>query len=365
MKFAPERIRSLQRRMREAEIDVALIGPSADMFYLVGGRLPLTERLNLLMVPNEGSSWLIVPNLQAPLVDALSAETKIRTWSESDDPLSMVAQIVRDFGARRVAVNGQLWASFLIGLQQRLSGVGFHDVSALMSANRIRKDAAEIELMTDAAARFDAVWEQFFATGRLTGETEHSVAARIGQITLAHGFDTMLWCDVGSGPNGASPLHHGSHRRIEAGDPVVIDFAAVRNGYVMDTCRTPVAGVPQAEFVAIYDVVNRAYEAGAHAVRPGVAAEAVDRAARDVIERAGYGPQFMHRLGHGLGIDAHEEPYIVSGNRAPLEAGMIFSNEPGIYVPGRWGVRIENILLVTERGGHSLSRASRELVSMQ
>jgi len=363
MLYQKLRIEALQRRMQAAGIDAALIGPSAGMEYLIGGRLPLTERLNLLIVPKTGQCQLILPKLQAPLAQALADNVGIAIWDEDVAPLDLVAQVVKD--ARKVGIDSHMWAVFLLGLQQRLRDVHFVDISPLLSAARICKDGEELAILEEAGRRFDAIWTQFFEMGRLSGRTENEIAASIKEMTLAHGFDAMLWCDVGSGPNGASPLHHGSNRCVERGDPVVIDFAATYKGYVMDTCRTPVAGEPHPDFLIIYNTVNAAYEAGLGAVGPGVPAEAVDHAARRVIEDAGFGPQFLHRLGHGLGIDAHEEPYIVKGNAYRLRPGMVFSNEPGIYVAGRWGVRIENIIVVTEEGGRSLNSVTRQLVVME
>jgi hypothetical protein len=212
---------------------------------------------------------------------------------------------------------------------------------------------------------WEQFWDEFIHETAIVGMTEREVTYRIGELARKHGFDSLAWCDVGSGPNGASPLHHWSDRPILAGDPVVIDFAAKRDGYYMDTCRTPVAGKADREFLKIYDIVNRAHETALVKVAPGVPAEAVDRAAREVISQAGYGEHFIHRVGHGLGIDAHEAPYIVSGNTEPLREGMVFSIEPGIYIPDRWGVRIENIIAVTADAGIALNNFGRELVEMK
>lgn len=365
MKYRQDHIDSLQAEMKTAGLDAALISSSADMAYLIGGRLPLTERLNLLVVPQAGKPFLILPALQAPLADALRDKLQIVVWQENEIPLDVAAERLSRLGARGIGVDDHMWATFLLGLQSRLPRARFSSVSPSISAARICKDASEMAILHEAARGFDSIWSAFFETGRLVGRSEYDIRAQIAELVRRHGFGDMLWCDVGSGPNGASPLHHGSDRRVAAGEPVVIDFAATFKGYVMDTCRTPVAGTPDPEFVAIYDTVNRAYEAGLAAVRPGVIAEDVDAAARKVIEDAGHGPRFLHRLGHGLGIDAHEEPYISRGNGTVLRPGMVFSIEPGIYVAGRWGVRIENIVVVTGDGGRSLNNVTRELVSMQ
>lgn len=363
MNYNSARIEALQQGMRQTGIAAALIGPSADMEYLIGGRLPLTERLSLLVVPADGGCSLVVPGLQTPLAAAVADAVEVVAWKEDVSPLDVVAERMPN-GASRLAVDGHMWATFLLGLQKRLPNLSFSNISPLLSKARICKDTDELAILQEAARRFDTIWLTFFREGKLIGQTENEIAAAIRELVLDHGFDTVLWCDVGSGPNGASPLHHGSKRRVEAGEPVVIDFAGTYRGYVMDTCRTPVAGDAHPDFVAIYDIVNKAYEAGLAAVRPGARSSAVDEAARRVIADAGYGAQFLHRLGHGLGLDAHEDPYIVAGNDMPLQPGMVFSNEPGIYIPGKWGVRIENIVVVTDDGGRSLNESSRELVSM-
>lgn len=356
------RIAGLQAALAERALDAVILGPSADMLHLIGRKLPLTERFNAVMLRRTGRPTAIVPRLQAPLVEPLGGLLDIHVWDEDRDPIALVADWLE--GTREVAVNGHLWSRFLIALQGRRPGVHFSDASAMTAALRLCKGADEIAVLDDLGGRFDAIWDAFFSSGRLVGVTERDVVGQIRTLVLDAGFDELSWCDVGSGPNGASPLHHHSERVIQPGDPVVIDFAGTCGGTYMDTCRTPVAGEPHPDFGAIYDIVAAAHDAGNAAVRPGVPAEAVDAAARQVIEDAGYGPLFLHRLGHGLGLDAHEEPYIVRGNRLPLAPGMVFSNEPGIYVPGRWGVRIENIMVVTDDGVRSLNAATRALVSM-
>ncbi|KRB29683.1 M24 family metallopeptidase [Mesorhizobium sp. Root172] len=361
---ASVRLEAARILMDEKGIDLLLIGPSADMFFLMGRRLPMTERLNFLAVPRRGRAVIVAPRLQLPLVDNAALSCDVLSWDETEDPFTLTADLVARLGAKRIGVNSQFWAGFLLQLQHRLPAASFSDAAAVMTPLRLCKDEEEIAVLEEGAHRFDALWRDFFADVKIIGRTEHEIGLRIADLARDHGFDALAWCDVGSGPNGASPLHHWSNRRVVPGDPVVIDFAAAREGYYMDTCRTPVAGEPHPDFVAIYDLVNRAHDAAAAAIRPGVAAEDVDRAARRVITDAGYGDLFLHRVGHGLGIDAHEEPYIVAGNCQPLAAGMVFSNEPGIYVPDRWGVRIENIMVVTDTGGRSLNRSSRHLVTM-
>ncbi len=361
---AEARLAAARDAMATAGVDFLVIGPSSDMIYLLGRKLPVTERFNALLVPASGRPIVVVPRLQVPLVEGLPLDAERKIWDETEDPIQIVSAIAEQASARRIAVNEHLHASFLLALQNRLTAASFTDAGPLIQPLRLCKDAGEVALLDDLGQRFDTVWEAFWASGPLVGATENEIAQRITALLLDHGFEAVAWCDVGGGPNGASPLHHGSARPIEPGDPVVIDFAAVRDGYYMDTCRTPVAGEPAPEFVTIYDVVSRAHDAAMAAIRPGVAAAAIDSAARDVIAAAGHGDRFIHRTGHGLGIDAHENPYIVAGNETALAPGMVFSVEPGIYVPDLWGVRIESIVLVTETGGRSFTEASRALVQM-
>lgn len=358
------RLSSLRKEMKDQGVDLLIIGPTSDMTYLLGKKLPGTERFNALLVPIEGVPCIVVPGLQFPLIAEIKG-LDIAKWEETDDPIAMTGDIAQKFKARTVAVDGLMRSSFLLRLQAQIGKeITFVDGGAITAQARLFKDSDEVAILKDAGARFDAIWQEFWEKGRLVGVTERDVVEQIRALLFAHGFESMDWCDVGSGPNGASPLHHHSDRIILPGDPVVIDFAGTMSGYFMDTCRTPVAGSPADDFVEIYDIVLKAHDAANTIALPGIAAEALDGAARDIITEAGYGKNFMHRLGHGLGLDPHEKPYIVSGNTQALWPGMVFSNEPGIYVDGRWGVRTENIMLMTDVGACSLNAAPRHLISM-
>ena len=359
------RIRQIQAILRENDVGLALITPSSELFYAIGIDLPQTERFNALLVPPDGKAAILVPKLQQPLVEDLAVEFELITWDETQDPIKLATDHIPQKSPGSVAVDGHMRSSFLLRLQELSSNIRFLDASALLSPLRKCKTKTELAILEELGAGFDRIWNDFVHGTAILGLTEREITHRIGVLAKDHGFDGLTWCDVGSGPNGASPLHHCSDRVIEAGDPIVIDFAAKRGGYYMDTCRTPVAGEADPEFVAIYDIVNQAYDAALAAVEPGVSAQAVDCAARDVISAAGYGDYFMHRVGHGLGIDPHEAPYIVAGNQELLREGMVFSIEPGIYIPGRWGVRTENIIAVTANAGVSLNQFGRELVSLK
>ncbi len=360
---AADRLARTTALMAEHALDLLIIAPSADQFYFLGRRMPLTERLSVLAIPALGPPIMIVPTLQRPLLAGLPFDAETIDWDETQDPIAVVAELARRNGARSLAVNDHLWSGFLLRLQQALPEVQYRDGADVLSQLRRIKDASELASLREAAKRLDALWGEF-CTETIIGRTEFDIQRRLRELMTAHGMEEIGWCDVGSGPNGASPLHHWSHRVVEPGDPVVIDFAASLDGYWCDTCRTPVAGEPDPAFIEIYDIDRAAHEAAQAAIRPGVSCQEVDRAARRVIADAGYGDYFIHRVGHGIGVDAHEHPYIVEGNETPLEPGMTFSNEPGIYIPGRWGVRIENITAVTENGSEVFSTAPKELISL-
>lgn len=365
VKLYASRIDAVRANMKAGGIDALVIGATSDMQYLIGKKLPNTERFNALVISSTRPPHLVVPQLQRPLVSELEGSVEIVTWEETSDPVVVTADLLASLGARSLAVDGLMRAAFLLRLQSQLGqSVSFSDATPVCAQARLCKDSDEIAILKDAGGRFDAIWQEFWSKGRLIGVSERNVVEQIRKLLHAHGFDTMEWCDVGSGPNGASPLHHHSDRVIEPGDPVVIDFAGTIGGYFMDTCRTPVAGTPPPEFLEIYNVVQRAHDAANVAAKPGIAAQEVDRAGRDVITAAGFGDRFIHRLGHGLGLDAHEEPYIVSGNKLTLRPGMVYSNEPGIYIDGKWGVRIEDIILMTDEGAQSFNTATRDIVSM-
>jgi Xaa-Pro aminopeptidase len=226
---------------------------------------------------------------------------------------------------------------------------------------RVRKDPTELERLAEASRRHDLVFDDLCADGTLVGSTENEITARIRSLMAHHDLADVAWIDVSAGPDTASALHAGGDRPVQSGDPVVIDFAGAWEGYFGDICRTPIAGEPALELTAIYAVVLEAIETAFDGIRPGMTAQAVDQLARGVIDAHDYGEFFVHRLGHGVGVSPHEHPYLVPGNADPLESGMTFSIEPGIYIPERFGIRIEDIVAVTASGARRLNNARREL----
>jgi Xaa-Pro aminopeptidase len=358
-----DRLAAASSEAQRRGLDALLITPSTDYAYLLGYRPPDLERLTCLVVPASGVPRLVVPRLEAPLarhqLGELSAEVEVIAWEETDDPFQVVHALL-EADAARVGVQDQMWARFVLRLRAVLDPVELVAAGPTMSALRRVKSPDEIDRLRAAAAADDQAMLAV-TSERLSGRTEEQVSRRIRQLLLEAGHDSADFAIVASGPNAASPHHEAGGRVIEAGDAIVLDIGGTRAGYWSDTTRTAFVGEPPADFVALYEVLRAAQEAACDAVRPGLPYEEVDRAARDVIDEAGYGERFIHRTGHGIGLELHEEPYVVSGNRELLEPGHAFSVEPGIYVEGSWGARIEDIVVCTPGGGERLNTTDRRL----
>lgn len=348
--------------MTAAGLDVLLASVGADLPYLTGYEAMPLERLTMAVIPRDGAAVLVVPQLEAPRVDAHPEAFSVRPWGETEDPVAIVAGLV----GRRVAaaITDQTWSVFLLDLQRALPDTEFSSARPLSKALRTHKEPEEIDRLRRAARAVDRVAGRL-ADMRFSGRTERSLSDEVAAMTVEEGSDVATFRIVASGPNSASPHHEPSRRIIRPGDSVVIDFGGRAGGYCSDTTRTFHVGEPSPEYREVYDTVRRAQQVGVEAVSPGVPAEEVDAAARRVISDAGYGENFIHRLGHGIGLEGHEEPYLVAGNREALAPTMAFSIEPGIYLPGRFGVRIEDIVVCTEDGAERLNESNRELVVVE
>lgn len=346
--------------MEESGVDVTLLSVGADLPYFTGYEAMPSERLTVFVVPAAGESVLFVPALEAPKVEPGAFE--IRPWPESDDPVSLAAAAVSS--PARVAVGDHMWSVFLTRFQKVWTGSGWIPASELTSALRLRKESGEIDLLRRAAQGVDRVMGRIPADVGFAGRSERDVAGDLAELTLEEGHDTADFTIVASGPNGASPHHHPGERIIEVGDLVVCDFGGRVGGYCSDSTRTFAVGEPSSEQREVHQVVLEANEAGREAARPGVSCQDVDTAARVVIENAGLGEHFIHRTGHGIGLEVHEHPYIVQGNQTILEPGMAFSVEPGVYLSERFGVRIEDIVVCTDDGVESLNNSSRDLITV-
>ena len=344
-------------------IGALLVTPSADYEYLLGYRPPAMERLTCLILPVEGAPALVVPRLEEPLarhaIGGLADGIQIISWDETDDPFRLVK--ARLPGALRVGLQDQMWSRFVLRLRALLDPAELVDAGPAIEAVRRIKEPEEIDRLRAAAASADEAMSAI-TSEPLAGRSEADVSRRIDELLLAAGHDTAEFAIVGSGPNSASPHHEPGERIIGTGDALVLDIGGVRAGYCSDTTRTAFVGDPPPDFAAMYEVLRRAQAAACAAVAPGVPARDVDRAARAIIEEAGYGAAFLHRTGHGIGMETHEEPYIVESNDEPLVAGNAFSIEPGIYIADQWGARIEDIVVCTDAGGERLNTSSTELL---
>jgi len=332
-----------------------------DLRYLLGSRAQTFERLTALVIPAGGAPVIVVPRLElAALRESAAADLglAVQDWVDGENPYDMVADALG--GHARAAVTDSMPALHLLPLAERLGAVPVLG-TAIMASLRMHKDLAEIEALRTAGAAIDRVHArvpEFLVPGR----TEADVAADITEAIVAEGHSEAAFVIVGSGPNGADPHHECSDRVLQEGDIVVVDIGGpVEPGYNSDSTRTYSLGQPAAMIAEQYAVLQRAQAAGVAAVRPGVTAEQVDAAARDVLADAGLAEYFVHRTGHGIGLSVHEEPYIVAGNDLVLAEGMAFSVEPGIYFPGHWGARIEDIVIVTADGALALNTRPHEL----
>lgn len=357
-----DRLSRARDSLARHDIDALLVTPGADLRYLTGyAAIPL-ERLTCLVVGQE-STHLVVPALERAAAEAAGVPMPIVTWGETDDPYAVVAALVGEAGV--VAVDDQMWASRVFALQEALSSADLVLGGALISHLRAIKDAEEVAALREAGAAIDRVHARMGEWLR-PGRTEREVGADIARAIVEEGHERVDFVIVGSGPHGASPHHEVSDRVIGAGEPVVVDIGGTTPaGYCSDSTRNYVAGgEPDPGYLAMLEVLKAAQQAQRDHARPGVTAESVDAVGRAIIAEAGYGDRFIHRTGHGIGQETHEEPYIVEGNDTLLEAGMAFSIEPGIYVEGQWGARIEDIVVCADDGLEVLNHSPRDLVRL-
>jgi len=352
-----------------------LLGLGADLRYLTGYNAHALERLTLLIVPPRGSAMLVAPRLEAMAAAespaAAAGLVEIQAWDETEDPYALVASQLEKVSDReagdRVLVDPGLPARHLLALQHALAGRSFGLATEVMRDLRIVKGSDEVEPLRRAAHAADRVVGRI-AAGRLVGRTEAEVSREVRDVLIAEGHDEASFAIVASGPNGASPHHGAGDRRIEPGDPIVLDIGGTVDGYGSDITRMLwVTGddgghAPTPAFLQVFDLVQQAHAAASAAVRPGARAGDLDEVARAVIRRGGFGDAFIHRLGHGIGLEAHEDPYLVAGNDEPIAVGHAFSIEPGIYLEGRFGVRIEDIVICAADHADVLNEAPRELL---
>jgi Xaa-Pro aminopeptidase len=361
------RVTRVRAEMAAQDVDVTLLSVGADLPYLSGYVAMPLERLTMLVLPRDGEATLVIPGLEAPRVTERPGLFALRPWGETEDPVAITAALASPGGRapRRVAIGDRTWATFLVGLTDALPGTRFVRASQVVGPVRIRKDDAEIAALARAGAAADRVATALHAGEiALVGRTEAEVSAEISARLVAEGHDVVNFAIVAAGENAASPHHSPGARVIRAGDVVLCDFGGTMAGYCSDITRCVVAGggpVP-GEVAEAYAALHTAQAAAVAAAVVGTPCEEVDAAARRILTDAGYGDAFVHRTGHGIGLEEHEDPYMVSGNRLPLAAGHAFSVEPGVYLPGRFGLRLEDIVVATDAGPLPMNRVDHALV---
>lgn len=353
------RIQDCQEALREQNAELLILSTSSNMLYLSGFTDEPSERHLLLFLSPDEPPTFVAPQMYADQLKSESVVDDIRPWTDSAGPRAPIENHVADCNAAEgtILVDDSMWTTFLLDLKDWFPNATFERASNILDHLRMRKDEREIDALRAAGMHADRVSEAIRGMGAdAIGMTESELATEIERRLLEGADDIAFDTIVGSGPNGAHPHHRHSDREIEPGDPVVLDFGARVNGYPGDQTRTVVFdSSPPEEFESAHEAVVGALEAGIEFVEPGIEAGCVDELVRTVIEEAGYGDAFTHRTGHGVGLDVHEAPYIVEGNETKLEPGMVFSIEPGIYLEGEFGVRVEDLVVVTEEGSERLN----------
>ena len=345
--------------MGEKQVDAVVLSVGADLPYFTGYEAMPSERLTAFVVRADAEPLLVVPALEVPRIP--DGPYEIRSWDETEDPVGIAASTI---DPSRVAVGDHMWSIFLTRLQKEWIHADWLPASEVIQDLRIIKDAGEIDLLRRAAQALDRAMARIPSEVVFAGRSERQIAGQLQEMTVEEGHDQAEFAIVGSGPNSASPHHEPGARIVTEGDMVVCDFGGRWGGYYSDSTRTFVVGEPTAEQTEVHSVVLAANEAGRQAIRPGVLCEEIDSAARTVIADAGYADYFIHRTGHGIGLEIHEHPYMVLGNDQALEPGMAFSIEPGVYLPHNFGVRIEDIVVCEKEGVNSLNESSRTLNSV-
>jgi Xaa-Pro aminopeptidase len=366
-----KRLEKARASMHTHGLDFLLVGPGADLLYLIGAQSRQTERLTLLIVPQEGPATILLPAFEAATLPSLPKDVQVVTWGESDNPARLAAGIISSVNSVHpggmyctCGVSDVLYSVFLLRLQAELPRAAFTTAGPVLAALRQIKDEREIELLAASSAVADQVFTAI-CQRPFVGRTEMEVGREIASMLEAGGLNVPGFPIVASGPNSASPHHHTGTRRIERGDMIVLDFGGTLQGYYSDITRTVFVGeLPDedSERLRVYNLVAKAQEAAVRTGRPGMTCEQLDSVARDILTEGGYGKFFTHRLGHGIGLDGHELPYLVQGNTTLLRAGMAATIEPGLYLPGDFGVRIEDTVVFTNDGIKRLNNVTRDAI---
>ena len=365
---SPDRLTHARKAAADAGLGALLVTPGPDLRWLTGYQALPLERLTCLVLAAEVEPFMVAPRLEVPSVEAADVPAlgvEVVGWGETDDPYAEIARRLGTGVGGTVAVANRMWAEQVLRFRAVLPGADQTLASDVLSELRMRKGPEEVDALRRAGQAIDRVQSRM-ADFLRPGITERQAGRAIGAAILEEGHETVDFVIVASGPNGASPHHETAVRVMQTGDVGVVDIGGTTaEGYCSDSTRTYTLGEPPAEFRDYFAVLHQAHVAACEQARPGVTAESVDAAARDVITAGGYGDAFIHRTGHGIGVETHEEPSLVAGNTRPLEPGMAFSIEPGIYLTGRHGARIEDIVVTTDDGIERLNVTDRNYVVLE
>ena len=367
--FTNEDFAARMRRVVSSAVDKGLAGvivtPGPDLVWLTGYQpSAITERLTMLVLSSDNEPTLLVPILERADAEAADGARSVFLidWADGTDPYGVASPLMRSDG--EFGISDSAWAMHLLGLQKALPRSRYRSLTESLPMMRAVKDNNELMRLAAAGVAADSAYGEIVQK-RFAGRLEREVAADLADLLRLFGHEQVDFTIVGSGPNGANPHHEAGDRVIRPGDAVVLDFGGLRYGYGSDTTRTVCVAEPTSEIREVHEIVRHAQQAGVDAVRPGVSCQEIDRAARKIITDAGYGEQFIHRTGHGIGVTTHEPPYMVEGEEQLLVQGMCFSVEPGIYLAGKFGVRIEDIVTVTSDGGQRLNNTDRGLLVVE
>jgi len=350
--------------MSKRGLDALFLAPGANMYYLSGFLEEASERLLTLIVPQTGEPFFIVPELYEEQVRSSSWVENLVSWKDSRDPKAALSAAMKQTPNRyqAIGVDSRMWSRFLLMLLAVAPDARFEDAASVMNDLRIRKAPEEVELLERSAEIADAAFSEMLKECR-EGIREKEVATEIVHQLRRLGADGIAFEPVASsGPNAALPHYRSGDRKLQRGDLVVLDFGCLYRGYNSDITRTVAIGSSDDEKKKVHSIVRSAQEEACQRAAEGMEAQSLDGVAREIIEDAGYGRFFIHRTGHGIGLEIHEEPYIVAGNSVKLAEGMAFSVEPGIYVPGQYGVRIEDIVTMEAGKARRLNKCTRELM---
>lgn len=361
-----QRLHAAQKAAADKGIDLLLIGTGPDFAYLTGSWVSSHERLTVLVVPQQGNAWIVAPNTDITDIKAAPVgelDVELRGWNDGENPYELALRGAGD-GLGKVALGQSLTADHVLRFQDLLPHASYELATYALAELFTRKDEAEIAELRKAGHAIDAVHAQVPQLLQ-AGRTEAEVAHELDKLILRE-HSVIDFVIVGSGPNGANPHHSFSDRELAEGEPVVVDIGGtLPSGYHSDCTRTYVVGgdiskAPR-DFQDAYAVLADAQAAARAAAHPGSTAADIDAITRQAISAAGWGDYFVHRTGHGIGLSTHEEPFIMEGNDLALEEGMAFSIEPGIYLEGKWGMRLEDIVVLTNDGYESLNQAPRDV----